>query len=528
MMWIKQHRFHWLAAGLLSIGLCQSVTAQPHSLVDNASRPEVHVQQGWAIGTVVEGGYAFKHLPYAAPPVGPNRWRAPGPALAWKGVRNSSEFGPSCPQQPEGWNDADAKRASEDCLSLNIWTPRISQRADQPLLPVMVWIHGGGFQGGSASNEFTDGTKLMRHGAVVVTIDYRLGVLGFLAHPDLARETTDGSTGNYGLMDILAAFRWVRDNIAQFGGDPANVTAFGQSAGGIAISWLITSDSARGLFHRAILQSGNAFGAGTIDYRRALAERAGQQFGVISRLRKIPSMELIRRWQAFRAQAPRERAAAPILDGRLFREQPAKALLGGDARDFAVIVGSNSQEYPLDRPVEQLRPHLLEAFGDQAKDAADYYFPHDAARPADPLLGNAGTQLATDISFRCGSIIASQISNHAWLYQFEQPRPGASATAHSHELLYVFGNEGEWMLAQPMSPNELALLDQMQSYWTNFARTGDPNGPNLPPWPIYSRTDGPYLAISAAHTEAQTHLRGDICPLYVTHWSDPASYDALL
>jgi para-nitrobenzyl esterase len=168
-----------------------------------------------------------------------------------------------------GWNDDLAKRASEDCLSLNIWTPRSGRPTGHPGLPVMVWIHGGAFEGGSASSNLTDGTKLMRHGVVVVTFNYRVGLLGFLAHPDLARETPDGSNGNYGFMDQLAALRWVQDNIAAFGGDPTNVTAFGHSAGGISIGWLITSAGARGLFHRAILESGNAFGNGMITFTRA-------------------------------------------------------------------------------------------------------------------------------------------------------------------------------------------------------------------------------------------------------------------
>jgi para-nitrobenzyl esterase len=368
----------------------------------------------------------------------------------------------------------------------------------------------------------------MRHGVVVVTINYRLGVLGFLAHPDLARETSDGATGNYGLMDQVAALRWVHDNIAAFGGDPANVTAFGQSAGGIAISWLITSKSAQGLFNRAILQSGNAFGNGLITRTRAQAEQVGRQFGAIAQLRQLPAQKLIQRWQAFEAQAPQEHFADAILDEHLFRKQPAKALLDGIGSNVAIIVGNNSREFPVDQPADQLRPYIMKFFGDQAEKALEYYFPEGNARSADPLLGNAGTQLAADVTFRCGSILSSRASGLAWIYQFEQPRSGEAVTAHAHELVYVFGNWGpEWSLKQPMSPAELALLDQMQSYWSNFARTGDPNGPSLPPWPRYSRTDDPYLAISAEHTTARTHLRGEICPLYVAHWSNAASYDTL-
>jgi para-nitrobenzyl esterase len=525
---MRHQRTKWLAvstAGLLIIGSLEQAISKSNTPEENARR-EVRVVQGKVLGTVVEGGLAFKNLPYAAPPVGRNRWRAPQAAYSWRGTRDASAFGPSCPQEPMGWNNVDAKRASEDCLSLNIWTPRVGQGTGQPGLPVMVWIHGGGFNGGSASNNFNDGTKLMRHGVVVVTINYRVGVLGFLAHPDLARETSDGSTGNYGLMDQVAALQWVHDNIATFGGDPANVTAFGGSAGGVAISWLITSESAQDLFNRAILQSGNAFGIGLITATRAHAEQVGQQFGAIAQLRQMSVRKLMQRWQTFEAQAPHEHVANAILDGHLLRKQPALALLDGIGSHVAIIVGSNSQEYTVDQPADQLRPYIMEVFGAQAEKALEYYSPEGSARPADPLLGNAGTQLAADVAFRCGSILASRAASSAWIYQFEQPRSGEAVTAHAHELVYVFGNWGrEWRLKQPMSPAELALLDHMQSYWSNFARTGDPNGPNLSPWPRYSRVDDPYLAISAEHTTARTHLRGEICPLYVAHRSDAASYD---
>jgi para-nitrobenzyl esterase len=519
----------WLVALIGSLmTVWQPALSESLPASDQPARPEVKIKQGRVLGSLVDGGFAFKNLPYAAPPVGPNRWRAPATAPAWKGIRDASQFGPSCPQQPMGWNNVDAERASEDCLSLNIWTPRIGEHAGEAGLPVMVWLHGGGFAGGSGGNNFSDGTKLMRHGVVVVTINYRVGVLGFLAHPALAQETADGSSGNYGLMDQIAAFRWVHDNIARFGGDPANVTAFGQSAGAVAASWLTTSDSARGLFHRAILQSGSAFGAGTMSVSRAQAEQVGAQFGTISQLRKLSAKELLQRWQAFEAKAPHEHMVQPIVDGHLFHKQPAKALLEGAGRNVAIIAGSNSQEFSVDAPIEALRHHITESFGDQAERAIAYYFPNGTARPADPLLGNAGTQLAADLSFRCPSILSARTADAAWVYQFEQPRSGELVTGHSHELVYVFGNWGkEWPLKQPMSSAELALLEQMQSFWTHFARTGDPNGPNLPPWHRYDRAEDTYAAISAARTASLTHLRGDICPLYVSHWSNPASYDSL-
>lgn len=514
-----------VAAGALLLGLWQPAVSKS-SEGERDARPVVRVAQGAVRGIGVEGGFAFKGVPYAAPPIAANRWRAPQAASSWKGVRNAFQFGPSCPQLAMGWNNVDAKRASEDCLSLNIWTPSINRASDQPLLPVMVWINGGGFSGGSASNNFNDGTKLMRHGVVVVTINYRLSVLGFLAHPDLARESSDGSTGNYGLLDQVAALQWVHDNIAVFGGDPRNVTMFGQSAGAISIAWLMTSERTRGLFHRAILESGNAFGSGLINTERSEAEQAGQQFGDLATLRRLPVSKLLNRWEKFESQAPQSHFARPIVDGSLIRKQPAQALLEGAARAFAIIVGSNSQEFVLNLPPEQQLPMIAQWFGNQADKAAAFYLPGGTARPDDPLLGSAGTQLAADVTFRCSAILSARASGPAWIYQFEQPRSGEVVTAHSHELVYVFGNWGtEWPLKQPMSPSELILLDRMQSYWSNFARTGNPNGPELPLWPKFNRDEDSYLAISAQHATASTHLRGDICPLYTAHWSDPASYN---
>lgn len=500
-----------------SLGLSQTRAADV-----KANRPCVETRQGRILGTVADGGFVFKGVPYAAPPVGRDRWRAPGDALAWKDVRDASRFGPSCPQEPMGWNNVDAARASEDCLSLNVWTPHIGATA---ALPVMVWLHGGGFAGGSGGNNFSDGAKLMRHGVVVVTINYRVGILGFLAHPDLAKETVDGSSGNYGLMDQIAALQWVHDNIRRFGGDPANVTAFGQSAGAMAVSWLITSKSAHGLFHRAILESGSAFGDGLSARPRAEAERVGSRFGAIAQLRALPAKELMKRWQAFQALAPTQHVADPILDGGLFGKRPALALLDGIGKSVDVIVGSNAREFAVDDPVESLRPTVTQFFGDKGRQALAYYFPNGIARPADPLLGNAGTQLVADVSYRCASLLVARAADVAWVYHFEQPRSGESVTGHSHELVYVFGNWGpEWPLKQPMSEAELALLDRMQSYWTNFARTGDPNGAGLPVWPRYNREDDAYAAISSARIAAEKHLREDICPLYVSHWSMPASY----
>ena len=235
------------------IGLAPAASASPAS-------PVVAVEQGQLQGVALDGGVAFRGVPFAAPPVGPLRWRPPAPAASWNGVRDATKSGLPCAQPDLGWNGVKVTGSSEDCLTLNVWAPTAAHG-----LPVMVWIHGGAFQGGSGVDPMFDGAALMKHGVVVVTLNYRLGVLGFLAHPDLAAESAHHASGDYGFYDQAAALRWVQRNIARFGGDPRRVTLFGQSAGAASVGALMASPMAKGLFARSIIESGPPFALG--DYK---------------------------------------------------------------------------------------------------------------------------------------------------------------------------------------------------------------------------------------------------------------------
>ena len=419
-----------------------------------AAAPRVTIDTGTLEGGVDSTGIlVFRGIPYAAAPVGALRWRPPRPAARWAGIRPARELGHNCMQgQPYGDIDPFAAGVSEDCLYLNVWTSSLGSRA--PGRPVMVWIHGGGFLAGFGGEERHNGARLAQKGAVVVTLNYRLGPLGFLAHPALAAESPQRASGNYGLLDQIAALQWVRRNIARFGGDPSRVTIFGESAGGMSVGSLIASPLAKDLFVRAILESGTGVGLGIAP--KTAAQAVGVQFGeslgvhgsgasAARRLRAISADTLlVVASRGGQSGAPR---FSPVVDGWVLPHPVDSALLRGSANRVPVIAGSNRDE------------------GDDWMGAPTRAF----AR----LVSARGVPTYVYMFSRAGEDSANQ-------------RRGAY---HSAEITFVFGRPHPLQPSAGTTPYDSTLAEAMSDYWLAFAATGDPNGPpvagRLPHWPRY-------------------------------------------
>ncbi len=488
-----------LAASVLLAPLLSAAASAP--VIPHAPpvvpAPLVRLDQGSLAGRMVPGGtvQAFLGIPYAAPPVGPLRWRPPQPARGWTGVRDATRPGFACMQAVPA---SAAYGPSEDCLTLNVWTPGATGRRP---LPVMVFIHGGGFVFGSGAEPAYDGTALARRGVVLVTLNYRLGVFGFLAHPALTRET--GTSGNYGLLDQVAALRWVQANIAAFGGDPHRVTLFGESAGGTSVAMLLATPPAAGLFQRAILQSP------AIGWHLATlgqAERTGLSIGPdIAALRRAPATSLLAWNIRIQALAPAMAPVPlpfPIVDGRIVPEQPGLLAAHGRLPAMPVIIGDNGDEGAVfARRWASVAPgqyaHSLSSlFGARAPEAAGLYPAHDPA-----AVLRAGADIIGDGVFYAGARTlaraAAERDPRTFRYLFTQPVDGRPPR-HATELRYVFGTLGPAATAQ-----DRAVSDTMMAAWTRFAATGDPNGGGLPAWPRAGGHDDPYLLIGqtveAAH-----------------------------
>lgn len=487
--------------------------AEPRS-VTTSSGVVAGVQSGFTI--------AFKGLPYAAPPVGSLRWHSPQPPQSWPGTRQADKFAPPCAQAPSAGRTEVSALSREDCLYLNVWMPQAPSSA---LLPVMVWIHGGGFQNGMGTSPTYDGAALAAKGVIVVTINYRLGVFGFLAHPDLTAEAEHRSSGNFGLEDQIAALRWVSANISAFGGDPAKVTIFGQSAGGASVLDLLVSRQTEGLFRSAIIQSGAARSGMSVTSLQ-LAEQQGQALAgrdSIAALRALDMAGVVQR--AMQASATDIRFG-PVMDGYVVDADPAAALAERQRRGIPLLIGSNSREGLSVVPDDQLAAAITNEFGANAPRAAANYRIGQGPAANDPLMGTPAQQFSTDSTFRCGSVQAAEASASAgaptWQYQFEHFVPGkeAQGAAHSFEVPYVFGNLSRTgFSAANYGPADSALADLMTSYWANFARHGDPNGPGLPEWPRYTAAGKAYQRLSAAlpgNAAPATDLRGEICALFPT------------
>jgi para-nitrobenzyl esterase len=443
------------------------------------SGPVVAVTGGKIQGRfTADGGAAFKGIPYASPPLGDLRWRPPQPVARWKGVRATAAFSPPCTQLSEGWNERDVAGSAEDCLYLNVAAPEWPPKSPHP---VFVWIHGGSNTAGSGEAAGFDQRTLVRRGLVLVTINYRLGALGSLVHPELARESSHRASGNYGLMDQIAALEWVRRNIGKFGGDAANLTAAGESAGAFDVSLLMTSPLAKGLFVRAIVESAAVAGfnqATTAAHAEANGKKLAAHLkapasGAIRYLRTLPSEEILR---AAREATHWDRTGLQTsVDGYVLPRPPVEVFAEGKSLP---VPGQA-------RPAEDLRAEIQKTYGALAKRALALYGLADGGEgTAHPLYGPPGRQWTTDIEFRCPSAaqaIAHAAAGHTvYQYEFERPLPGQETTSHSSELDFVFGT---WGPGVDLAPEDRKLADQVQSYWVNFARTGDPNGEGLPTWP---------------------------------------------
>lgn len=463
-----------------------------------AAPPLVKTAQGTAKGKLMADGKvrAFLGLPYAAPPVGELRWKAPQPASAWKGVRDATTFGARCEQWPI-WADYIFQDAgpSEDCLYLNVYAPATTKVGSK--LPVMFWIHGGGYTAGSGSEPRYTSSALPESGVVLVTINYRLGVFGFLASEDLAKEG-GGSAGNYGLMDMVAALRWVKANVAQFGGDPGNITIFGESAGSFAVSTLMASPAAQGLFQKAIGESGAAFGE-TLSVV-PLAERtkrdedwASKSLGThsLAELRAKPAEAVLEA-----ARKTGVGAFSPVIDGRFVPENVAHIYAAGKQAHVPLLAGWNRDEragtLSKGMTAEKWKAYAAEHYGARAGEFLAA-FPADsddeAVRSADDFTTNAfiaqGTWQWIEAHTRTGQ-------SPIYRYRFELPatpsemHPEGKYAFHSDELEYVFNTLDTRHGAQ-WRADDRKLSELMVRYWTNFARTGDPNGQGLPHWPRYDK-----------------------------------------
>ena len=452
------------------------------------------LQSGHLHGVAQEGTVAFLGIPYAAPPVGARRWQPPAPALHWKGVREATAFGASCPQMlnPPGgrlpWTPEYLIPGpmSEDCLTLNVWRPAGAAMK----LPVLFWIHGGGGIEGSTSVPIYDGAAFARQGIVVISINYRLGVLASLTHPALTREQ-GGTSGNYGLQDILAALRWTRANVAAFGGDPARITVAGQSAGAGYVTQLVSAPAGHGLFARAITESGSQWGTRPASPPLAQGEAQGVAFATavgapsLAALRAMPAEQLVRE----AATRPR---TGTVVDGRWITVDPGRAQAAPGFNDTPILSGFNAEEESGSDAlygqwtVAELNKKRTTQFGSAAAQAAVLYpaATDEAAHRAGQDMARERSRMAMYEWARRRAVISRY---PVYVYFFDHPHPGPQqvryGTFHSSEIPYVFGNLSQ---SRPFGDADRALTRTMQARWVSYIKGGAPDAAGAPPWPVFT------------------------------------------
>ena len=450
----------------------------------------VSVTGGKIEGVEKDGIFSYKGIPFAAPPVGALRWKSPQPVVPWQGIRKADKFAPG-PMQDTAFGAmlGGPQEVSEDCLYLNVWTGAV--KVDE-MKPVMVWIYGGGFGIGMTSSPAYDGAKLAEKGVVLVSVAYRVGPLGFLAHPELSAESGHGS-GNYGIQDQIAGLKWVRDNIAKFGGDPQNVTIFGESAGGISVGFLAASPMAKGLFQRAISESGGAMGPLRMTLQQA--EEQGKEYlqnlgaNTISEARALSAEEIQKNTKGMGD-------FWPVADGLTIVNDQYDAYKEGKFNDTPILVGTNSNEGGLfvSQPVTSAGfEKMVRTQYSLGADEILKVYPH----ATDEEATQSAKDLMRDSIFAwptwAWATLQSRYGKHkAYVYYFDYNAPGTTGGAnHAAEIPYVFGNLGTPgpMNGRPPTPQDEALSDLIGNYWVHFATYGDPNDVNLPMWPAFNEKE---------------------------------------
>jgi para-nitrobenzyl esterase len=486
------------------------------------SNPIVSVTGGQIRGvTLDKGGAVFKGIPYAQPPVGDLRWREPMSVIPWTGVRDATKFGAACIQKAGPISYA---AIGEDCLFLNVWTPEWPIKSR---LPVMVWVHGGGNFAGDSGEAWTDGEGLIRRGVILVSINYRLGPFGFFAHPALTHESPHHASGNQGILDQIAALKWVRDNIAKFGGDPGNVTIFGESAGSLDVSVLMTTPLSKGLFHHVIGESGAVILEGK-PQSLGEAEKHGQEAALRWKATGNASAKDLRAISAANILegepniAEGEPSIGPnlgiIVDGYVFPRDPAEVFAAGRQHCVALMLGNNSRD--LVASPKDLAKAVTAEYGPLADRAKMLY-----VGDADPQYGTPLEQWGTDTSFRCSAVAQlvwhAAAGNPAFQFEFARVPKGGEAVGatHASEIVYVFGTFGRQIasLGPPVvyTEKDERISDEMQQYWTNFAKTGDPNSGGLPVWPKFDTSSRAYIQFTDSGPVAKEGLRRPYCDLFI-------------